>query len=398
MMRALMRRLDQSVLEIRSDDLVTPEEVAQPSERTVLRLEQRAAGANTARVRQLQRAYETMLVNGEGIRSQRDVDDENIEGLDLRALSDDSLFVYKRADTLWRLLSAKRTFLEVSGADHQSFNALLRHTAGRRALSVALSETCKAGLSSQVMDLSVCGAIAPYNVLLGGKLVALLMGSADLLALYRRRYAGKASVISSQMAGRLIYRPAELKVLTTTSLYGNGSSQYNRLALRATQHPELRFDLDWSELEQTVGYGTYHLAPTTLRVLREVSEQRHGARRINNRFGEGSSPRLRQTREALEALGIDSGMVLHHATPRLFYGYEVHPGAKKELLGLSDITVSTGPSREAIARAWRKRWLAIRIDQPNILDRLARLGPASIKADLLVPDETGQFQLLLEAG
>jgi hypothetical protein len=397
-MGALLRRLNQSISEIRSDDLASPAELADPTERTVLRLEQRAAGANTARVRQLQRAYEEMFANGDVIRPQRDSAKENLEGVDIRTLSDDPLFVYKRADTLWKLLDAKRTFSESRAMGGPNLlDALLRHPRGERALSVALLETRKAGLASQVMDLSVCGAVAPYNIILGGKLVALLMGSADTLALYRRRYAGKPSLISSQMAGRLIYRPAELKVLTTTSLYGNGSSQYNRLRLRVAEHPELEFDLTWSQLEQTMGYGTYHLAPTTLRTLRDVSDLTHGARRINNRFGEGASPRLRQTRQGLDALGIDSAMVLHHATPRLLYACEVHRAATTQLLGLQELTVSSGPAREVIARAWLRRWLVTRINQPEILDRLARLGPATVKKDLLVPDDDGQFELILEA-
>src|ERR1700693_4434363 len=116
--------------------------------------------------------------------------------------------------------------------------------------------------------------------------------------------------ISSQMAGRPIYRPAELKALTTKRLYGNGSSQYNRLKLRAADYPELEHDIDWRELAQTAGYGTVHLGTTTVRALREYSERSHRARRINHRFGEGASPRLRQIREAMDALGIDSGSVL----------------------------------------------------------------------------------------
>jgi hypothetical protein len=67
------------------------------------------------------------------------------------------------------------------------------------------------------------------------------------------------------------------------------------------------------------------------------------------------------------------------------------------VLGLNDLTVSHGPSRETIARAWRQRWLANRVTQPDILERLTRLGPASVKADLHVPDIDGQFEMILEA-
>ena len=55
--------------------------------------------------------------------------------------------------------------------------------------------------------LTICGAIPPYNEVLGGKLVAMLMMSPEVVAEYRRRYAGMPSVIASSMAGRPISAP-----------------------------------------------------------------------------------------------------------------------------------------------------------------------------------------------
>ena len=235
---------------------------------------------------------------------------------DWRAASEDHLFVRKRAETLAELLDAKRAFQSLnwnhSGPD--LLRQLLSHPNGLRTINAALVEVRKAGLSSQVADVSVCGAVAPYNALLGGKLVALLMMAQEVRDAYRRRYSAQASLISSQMAGRPIFRPAELKFLTTTSLYGNGSSQYNRLRLRREDFPQLEHDIMWQELAQTAGYGTVHLQAATVQVLREYSERTHGARRINNRFGEGASPRLRQVREAMDALGINSSSILHNAS------------------------------------------------------------------------------------
>lgn len=49
-LRALVARLEKSIAEIRSDGLVSPDELAFPSERTIPRLEQRSAGAATDRV------------------------------------------------------------------------------------------------------------------------------------------------------------------------------------------------------------------------------------------------------------------------------------------------------------------------------------------------------------
>jgi len=371
-LRALITRIEKSLSDIRSDDLVSPDEIAFPSERAVLRLEQRCAGASLSRQRELEAVYSQAEEENQSVRSVRDYA-KHATDVDWLQASEDFLFIGKRAETLSRLLDAKRTVQSIDWTKSgQCFlDALLQHPNGLRSLNTALTEARKAGLSSQVADVSVCGSVPPYNALLGGKLVALLVTSQEVRDAYRERYAGKVSIISSQMAGRPIHRPAELKVLTTTSLYGNGSSQYNRLRLRATDYPELENDLEWQKLAKTAGYGTTHLSPTTVRVLREVSERLHRARRINHRFGEGSSPRLRQIREAAEALGIDSSMVLKHETPRIFYGCELHPRARQELLGCFPTTESKGPSASVLSSLWRQRWLSARVRNPEVLEQVA---------------------------
>src|SRR6185312_7482850 len=158
--------------------------------------------------------------------------------------SEDLLFVRKRAESLAQLLYAKRTFNTACVARDPAagLENLFASTTGQRALDIAFAEFRKSGLSSQVADVSICGAVHPYNQLLGGKLVALLLTSSEVRAAYARRYGGQVSIIASQMAGRAISKPAHLRILTTTSLYGVGSSQYNRLVLSQADHPELPSD------------------------------------------------------------------------------------------------------------------------------------------------------------
>jgi hypothetical protein len=400
-LRALVARLEKSIAEIRSDDLVSPDELAFPSERTILRLEQRCAGAAITRLRELEEVYSQAEEANVAVRSQRDPAKNSLEGIDWRQASEEVLFVRKRAGTLGRLLDAKRTFqvIDWTKTGQALLDALIAHPNGLRTLNVALQEVRKAGLSSQIADVSVCGAVAPYNTLLGGKLVALLMTAKEARDAYRTRYADQVSIISSQMAGRAIYRPAELKILTTTSLYGNGSSQYNRLRLMTVDYPELDFDIQWKELAKTAGYGTVHLGTTTVRVLREVSERNYRARRVNHRFGEGASPRLRQIREAVETLGIDSNTVLHHATPRIFYGCELHPGAIDELLGFYPVTESESPPTSVIASLWRKRWLAGRIKNAEILDRVAQSNAQTMQSFFTVAfSQAAKSEPIDEAG
>jgi hypothetical protein len=151
-------------------------------------------------------------------------------------------------------------------------------------------------------------------------------------------------------------------------------------------------------VEKSSGYGTLHLGQDTLHALRQMGERRHDARRINNRFGEGTSPRLRQVREGLDALGIQSDRILHHATPRIFYGCELEADAHQALLSPRRHRQSRAPSVAAIGAAWRRRWVLGRIANPevDVLTRLRALGADTIRA-ILHPDEEladlAQFEL-----
>ncbi len=396
--RALLSRIERSILEIRSDDLVRHEEIEFPTWRIIFRLQQRAAGAAEKRARGLRESYKTGRKGKATVSGLRN-------GVVLRSVkwvraSGSPLFLRKRAETLANLLRAKLTFRDAHLVKRpiEAIKALAISSEGQRALDIALTEFRKYGLSSQVADVSVCGAIHPYNEILGGKLVALLLLSREVQSAYRQKYGGQISVIASQMAGRPITKPAELRVLTTTSLYGVGSSQYNRLRLEHGRYRGINSDLEWYELPgKTAGYGSVHLSADTVQSLRALSESVYGARRINNIFGEGTSPRLRQIREGLEILGIKSDDVLHHATPRLFYAAEVVPNVRHVLIGCARSIKAIAPRAATICNAWIARWLVARTARPETLERLRHLGPDSVQA-LLWADESGQYKLPLFEG
>lgn len=387
---ALLNRLDRSIADVRWDDLLSPEEIVRPEENTILRLEQRASGAAYARELQLREHYETSIEQHGRVVPLRGSIKSATPDLDWKSASEDLLFVRKRAELLAQILFAKQIFraVDLAGNPRQAFERLISARSGQRAIDIALTEFRKTGLSSQVADVSICGAVAPYNELLGGKLVALLLASSEVRSHYSERYGGQVSVIASQMAGRPVSKPADLRVLTTTSLYGVGSSQYNRLRLRAAEHAGINQDLSWDSIgrSKTGGFGTLHLGQDTAQALQQMAQSVHTSRRVNNRFGEGTSPRLRQIREGLDALGIDSNTVLHHNTPRLFYACELSEGARDVLMGMGG-DASVPPSAAAISAAWRRRWLATRIERAESLHALSTLGPDSVRGSLaLAPD------------
>lgn len=393
-LEALQDRIEQSSGEIRFDDLATEEEIANPTEKVIFRLEQRAAGAAAERENALKRMYETYRDSGAYVQSEKDGANQEWTEQDWFNASNESLFVRKRSETLAKLMRAKLTFASVNKnvRGEELLNRLLEERHGSQAIAIALQEVRKAGLASQIADLSVCGAVAPYNAILGGKLVALLAASREAHDAWKSKYEDQVSIISSQMAGRPICRPADLKVLTTTSLYGRGSSQYNRLRLPAGTYRGLKEGLEWKKLDETTaGYGTVHLGTETVQLLREFSEVANGARRVNNRFGEGTSPRLRQIREGLDALGIKSDGILNHATPRLFYTCALNEDAREQLIGLNSKTPHQQASSNQIAEAWRQRWLYSRIQSDDILDQLAARNAETIRRELLPVDETGQL-------
>ncbi|MDQ2947471.1 MAG: DUF4338 domain-containing protein, partial [Acidobacteriota bacterium] len=135
--------------------------------------------------------------------------------------SETYLFRAKRAEQLAQLLEARHCLL-AAGFQRATASCLARAIAdksGAKAIQSVLRGIKASAVGVHMMDITVCGAVAPYNALLGGKLVALLMASPDVTNAYNARYARSASVIASSMAGRIVRRKPKLVLLGTTSLY-----------------------------------------------------------------------------------------------------------------------------------------------------------------------------------
>lgn len=384
--KLLLDTIKNCIRNIRVDDLIPAADLMDPNENQVFRLEQIADGAEHKRRREIKvsqneiDSYETKE-SGRGV-------EQNL--FFLKTASETNLFVKKRAGSLARLLGTLLTFNNVNlqNSPDDGLESLFNTKGGRKAIDVALAECRNNKISSQIADLSVCGAIAPYNEILGGKLVTLLMASKEVRNFYNNRYEDKISEISSKVAGRPIRRDSELLLLTTTSLYGMGSSQYNRLRLNKKDNPKLPISINWVELDKTAGYGCVHLSNETVDALKNLSFHTHGIKKVNNVFGEGASPRLRYIREGIDALGVDSNLILHHANPRIIYSCELLPDARDMLLGFKPQKIPRYiPTVQQITKSWIKRWLLNRTKREETLQRLCKLGPETIREDLWVDEE-----------
>lgn len=390
--KQLMEALKLSIREIRSDDLLSSDELAKPSFNTLLRLEQIAAQATAQRKNDL-----TSKPSNGTLVDIRDVSKSNRSDIDWLALSNTSLFRKKRAEQLAPILRSL-SVLQEYGLDKEPSTALyiaLTEKNGQAAIRVALNEIKKRHLSSEIADLAVCGAIAPYNKIIGGKLIALVMASREARKFYKDRYEGQVSEIASQIAGRAVSKNADLKLITTTSLYGVGSNQYTRLALRQTSFPGLATDVVWQKLRKGQGVSITHISDETVNLMRNLGITIYGRRRINSVFGEGSSPRMRQIREGLNLIGINDDSLLKQSHGRKVYGCELYEGARRDVLGLTP-TGRRKPSASVrqISQAWARRWLKLRIETQSVLNDLAQSGSHEVQKELR--DRVSQGEKLRE--
>lgn len=260
------------------------------------------------------------------LRNEVEGDVDDIEKSELGSISIDAeraLYRRKRAEQLARLLSAKKAIRDLINAEN--FNEIwidfCKSETGNSAIRGALVAQKTKHIGSSMMELNVCGAIPPYNEILGGKLVALLATSPQVIHDYKERYADKASEIASRLKGMPVCRPADLVYVGTTSLYYVGSSQYNRLKMPGSIF-NTDFDIVWKKLGMTIGFGTMHISKATTMSLTEATSD--GFNRINHVFGEGASPKMRlltmSIRELLESTNEDSKDFSKHAMSRIVYG------------------------------------------------------------------------------
>src|SRR5262249_53294948 len=150
------------------------------------------------------------------------------------------------------------------------------------------SDQRKAGLI-HVMDAYVVGAVPPYSAMLGGKLVASLVGSAEVGQAFARRYGEKQGIISQQ------HKAARLVMVTVTSALGR-SSLYNRLKLQAAQGGQRRTLVELVHVGSTQGYGHFHLAESHFRRLRQLVRLEHHEYADAHQYGQGPNWRIRLSR------------------------------------------------------------------------------------------------------
>lgn len=368
------------VQDLLRDGVVQPSDLTAPTEDAIARLK-----ADAERYRQRHH-------RSASIRQVRSID----RG-DWVARAETDLFRSKRAAALAEALDV-RMVLGLHLLPEPSVEGLRRTLQDARARTQLRRLVRKARgerVGTVIADLTVCGAIAPYNALAAGKLVGALAVSPTVLAAYERKYK-RPSEIASSMAGRPIVRESRLSLIATTSLYGTGSSQYNRLFWPAEVLDGPAGErMGFHELGRSRSYGTSHLTDESVEALLRLSVLNDSSVRVNSLFGEGVSPRLRKVRLGLSALGWPTDDLLKHGRERIIYGVPLVRNLTDYSMGIDaspDYLLSTqiqdGDRR--IGAWWLGRWAANRAAQQPVRDslqaqRLTR--PVAHAARVRLPDD-----------
>ncbi|MFA5860318.1 MAG: Druantia anti-phage system protein DruA [Candidatus Thermoplasmatota archaeon] len=295
---------------------------------------------------------------------------------------DTTLFRKKRAKAIYRVVRAQLLFDSLSGNPEDQLRLLLTTRDGRHALAVALQEQKKRHVGSSIIDLVVCGAVAPYSQLLGGKLVAMLATSPTVVHAYRRRYQEAHSHIASAMKGAAVTRPAELVFMGTTSLYETHSSQYERIRL-----PDELGGLRFEAIGKTEGFASVQFSPETRALLEGVTKRVRGRRFVTHKFGEGVNPKLRAIGMGLTDIGLD-GRLLKYSSRRLVYGVTLAENTREYLLGMEPKPRygwrgrSARDVERAIAAHWVSRWALPRSLREAVVSALALPARETISMSL----------------
>lgn len=376
-------------------ELCTQATIDNPTDEDIQALQDIAADAEQRRQQLLKDSLESEI--------------EEEEKSELGSISKDTekaLYNRKRAEQLAKLLSAKKVITDLCNSElfDDLWMDFCKGEIGNSAIRTALVAQKTKHIGSSMMELNVCGAIPPYNEVLGGKLVALLAISPQVVYDYKERYANKSSEIASRLKGEPVCRPADLVYVGTTSLYYVGSSQYNRLKLPGSIF-ESDFDVVWKQLGMTIGFGTMHISKATTMSLTEATTDDFN--RINHVFGEGASPKMRlltmSIRELLESTNEDSKDFSKHAMSRIVYGaclakntFEYLMGTDQEPVYYTDMS-DYKKGTDAIIRFWQNRWLGSRLNYEPIYERVRRFNKqAFLVSNQINEDKKWSFTKLKE--
>jgi len=193
-----------------------------------------------------------------------------------------------------------------------------------------------------IMDAYVLGALPPYNMLLGGKLVACLIRSLEVYQEFTKQYGKTKGIISQES------KNARLLAVTTSSSMGR-SSVYNRLKLNGVEY--------LSSLGYSGGWGHFHVPDDLFNELRDYLRASGHAYADLHSFGQGPNWRIRVIRAALSTLGFKGDILKHGIQREVFISLLAENACKILQNGKGRPKLANLEKVEDIAHAALGRWI-----------------------------------------
>jgi hypothetical protein len=193
-----------------------------------------------------------------------------------------------------------------------------------------------------IMDAYVLGALPPYNMLLGGKLVACLLRSLDVYKEFTKQYGSTTGIISQES------KNARLLAITTSSSMGR-SSVYNRLKLDGVNY--------LSSIGYSGGWGHFHVPDDLFNEMRDYLRSAGHEYADLHSFGQGPNWRIRVIRAALASLGFRGDTLKHGIQREVFVSLLAENACKILQTGKGRPNIRTLQRVDDIASAAIDRWI-----------------------------------------
>lgn len=263
-----------------------------------------------------------------------------------------------------------------------------------RSMKQGLREQKTHAFAGSLADISICGAIPPYNPLRLGKLVAMLTMSDFVSKTWEEKYGDDVSVIASAVAGRPINRKSNFAALATTGLYGKGNIQYDRVKVGSgptTRRMKKIGETGEGEGDQRKGPSTLTISLESWNRINAYCDTYDIAANISGKFGEGTSARLRQLNAIRASLiseipeifdkDLWDNIVLNPFS-RSIHVSLLSRNSTRYLLGIDNNVshIEPLPTVHEIVEQWKERWLIplINNEEADIFERIKKQDLAKL--------------------
>ena len=337
---------------IRDGQIVLPEDVSKDRLRHLHRL---SVQHRIEKARRHLRRYESRLI--QRIASGSEIDPAKVAPrlVEVRPDSEDEL-LFRYASLHWSIPTSsgygRRLRFLVEDAHNGKLIGLLGlcdpvFSVSARDAWIGWDSNARKARLRHVMEAFILGAIPPYSMLLGGKLVAMLCASNEVRQAFRRKYGEGESLITGAAAD------GRLALIATTSALGR-SSIYNRL----WYHDRLLM----LSVGYTSGWGEFQFSNGVYAQIRNYAERHCIATAKQEAWGIGFRNRREVVRRVLAHVGL-SGNLMNHGIRRELFVMPLARNAREFLQGKHQRLLWFRQSVEELSAFFLERWLLPRAER-----------------------------------